>query len=178
MNQNSSNTIDQKELLGKELAEQLEQEKKDEETNRQIAEAEKKQKEEADKNKKKNVLINTLGEKVDSKDYFYSTKGKDTMPPYFEEVCGRPVDREDMLAVFNKIFNPKHGILFYKTRDKEVYIIIVPIKHSSIVGAEHNSIDGEFQKHAISFITEGSVNLDTLRNKLERVAKTIHIVVD
>ena len=100
------------------------------------------------------------------------------MPPYFEEVCGRPVDREDMITVFNKIFNPKHGILFYKTRDKEVYIIIVPIKHSSIVGPEHNSIDGEFQKHAISFINEGSVNLDTLRNKLERVAKTIHIVVD
>ncbi len=176
MNQN--NTINQKELLGKELAEQIEKEKKDEETNSKIIEAEKKQKEEADKNKKKVSLYNTLGEKVESKDYFYSTKGKDTMPSYFEEVCGRPVDREDMIAVFNKIFNPKHGILFYKTKDKEVYIIIVPIKHSSIVGPEHNSIDGEFQKHAISFITEGSVNIDTLRNKLERVAKTIHIVAD
>src|SRR5690606_21932614 len=100
------------------------------------------------------------------------------MPPFFEEVCGRPVDREDMLNVFNKVFKTKAGILFYKCRDKEVYIIIVPIKHSSIIGAEHNSIDGEFQKHAISFISEGSVNLDTLRGKLERVAKTIHIVAD
>lgn len=168
----------QKELLGKELGNQLEQEKKDEENNKKIAEAEAKQKA-ADAKKKILVsLKNTLGEEVDPMLYFYSTKGKNTMPPFFEEVCGRPVDREDMLTVFHKIFNPKHGILFYKTKDKEVYIIIVPIKHSSVVGSEHNSVDGEFQKHAISFITEGSVNLDTLRNKLERVAKTIHIVVD
>ncbi len=166
----------QKELLGKELGEQLEKEKQDEEANKKIVEAAQK---EADAKKKKVIPIyNTLGQKVDSKDYFYSTNGKDTTPPFFEDVCGRPVDREDMLAVFHKIFNTKNGILFYKTRDKEVYIIIVPIKHSSVVGAEHNSIDGEFQKHAISFITEGSVNLDTLRNKLERVKKTIHILED
>ncbi len=164
--------------MAKNLLNNSKKKKKDEDTNKAISIAEKKQKDEADKNKKKVSLYNTLGEKVESKDYFYSTNGKDTMPPYFEEVCGRPVEREDMITVFNKIFNPKHGILFYKTKDKEVYIIIVPIKHSSIVGPEHNSIDGEFQKHAISFITEGSVNIETLRNKLERVAKTIHIVAD
>lgn len=168
----------QKKLLGQELGDQLEKEKKDEETNKKNAETESKQKT-ADAKKKSIVpLISTLGEEVDPMNYFYSTKGKNTMPTFFEEVCGRPVDREDMLTVFHKIFNPKHGILFYKTKDKEVYIIIVPIKHSSVVGAEHNSVDGEFQKHAISFITEGSVNIDTLRNKLERVSKTIHIVVD
>lgn len=167
--------MDQKELLGEELAEQLRKEKEDEETNKKIKEAEEKQRLDALKKKNKVVLKNTLGEEVPQKDYFYSVSGKDTAPVYFEEVCGRPVDREDMIAVFNKIFKPKDGILFYKTRDKEVYIIIVPLKHSSVVGQEYDSIDGEFQKHAISFINEGSVNLDTLRTKLQRVAKTINI---
>ncbi len=129
----------------------------------------------AAKNKKKITLKNTLGEEVPQKDYFYSTKGKDTAPSYFHDVCGQPVEREDMITVFNKIFKPKDGILFYKAMDKEVYIIIVPLKHSSVVGFEHNSIDGEFQKHAISFVSEGSVNLDTLKSKLTRVASTIKI---
>jgi len=168
----------QKELLGAELAAQLEKEKQEEETNRKIKEAEEKQKADADKKKAKIILKNTLGEEVSQKDYFYSSKGKDTTPVYFTEVCGNPVDREDMLTVFNKIFKPKDGILFYKTRDKEVYIIIVPLKHSSIVGPQHNSVEGEFQKHAISFISEGSVNLDTLRTKLQRVSNTIRIVAD
>ena len=168
----------QKELLGKELGDQIEKEKEEEAMLKKIAEAEKAQKDEEKNKKNKVFLYDTYGVKVDSKNYFYSSKGLDTMPPFFEEVCGRPVDREDMLNVFNKVFKVKAGILFYKCRDKEVYIIIVPIKHSSVVGIEHNSVDGEFQKHAISFISEGSVNLDTLRSKLERVAKTIHIVAD
>ncbi len=166
--------MDQKELLGQELADQLEKE--------QAEEAIAKRQKEADeaaalalKNKKKIILKNTLGEEVSQKDYFYSTKGKETAPPYFHDVCGQPVEREDMLTVFNKIFKPKDGILFYKAMDKEVYIIIVPLKHSSIVGAQHNSVDGEFQKHAISFVSEGSVNLDTLKNKLTRVSSTIKI---
>ena len=121
------------------------------------------------------VLKNPSGAIVDSKDYFYSSKGEDKSPKYFHQVCGYPVDREDMLAVFNKIFKPKDGLLFYKKKDQEVYLVIVPIKHSSIVGPGHDSADGDFQKHAISFINEGSVNLDTLKMKLARVASTIHI---
>lgn len=167
----------QKELLGAELGEQLEKEREEEETNRNIKEVEEKQKEDA-KKKKKIVLKNTSGEEVNNKDYFFSSKGLDTAPSYFYEVCGYPVDREEMLVVFNRIFKPKDGILFYKTKDKEVYIIIVPLKHSSIVGSQHNSVEGEFQKHAISFISEGSVNLDTLKAKLTKVASTIRIVAE
>lgn len=175
---NTTGSIDQKDLLGKELAEQLQKEKEEEENNKKIKELEEKQKQEALKNKTKIIIKNTLGEIVPEKDYFFSAKGKDAAPPYFHDVCGYAVDREEMIGVFNKVFNPKHGILFYRAKDKEVYIIIVPLKYSSVVGIEHNSIEGEFQKHAISFISEGSVNLDTLRTKLLRVASTIKIVAD
>ncbi len=169
----------QKELLGQELADQLEREKKDEDIAKKNKETEDK-KIIDDKKKKasKIILKNTLGEEVSQKDYFYSSKGADSAPSYFPDVCGNPVDREDMVIVFNKIFKPKDGLLFYKAKDKEVYIIIVPLKHSSVVGADHNSVEGEFQKHAISFVSEGSVNLDTLKNKLTRVASTIRIVAE
>jgi len=129
--------------------------------------------------KKSITLKNTSGKEVDEEDYFYSTKGEaNAAPVYFHDVCGYPVDREDMLAVFDKIFNPKNNFLFYKTKDKEVYIIIVPKKFADTIGAEHDSIDGDFQKHAISFISEGSVNLDTLRMKLLKVAKTIKVLAE
>lgn len=166
--------MDAKALLGDELAKQLEDTAKVEALEKKAKEEQFK-KEEERKKKVKIVLRNTLGEEVPQTDYFFSSTGKDTAPAYFPDVCGLPVDREELVAVFNKIFKPKDGILFYKAKDKEVYIIIVPLKHSSTVGLSHNSIDGEFQKHAISFITEGSVNLDTLRNKLTRVASTIKI---
>jgi len=79
------------------------------------------------------------------------------------------VDREDLLEVFNKVFKPEDNILFYRQLDKEVYIIIVPIKYSTSIGENNNSIKGDFQKHAISFLNEGSVNLDSLRGKLEKI---------
>ena len=121
--------------------------------------------------KKNNVVLkNTAGEEVDQKDYFYSSKNEDAAPNGFSLV---PVDREDLLSVFNKIFKPKFGLLFYKKKDQEVYIIIVPIKYSSTIGKDKDSLDGEFQKHAISFLNEGSVNIDSLRMKLQKVASTI-----
>jgi len=163
-----------KELLGEELAKQLAEQKRLEDIEIK-AKAEQIKKEDEKKKKNKIVLKNTAGDEMDNLDYFYSTTGKDTAPAFFTGVCGKPVDREELITVFNKIFKLKDGILFYKAGDKEVYIIIVPLKHASTVGASHNSVDGEFQKHAISFITEGSVNLDTLRNKLTRVASTIKI---
>ena len=124
--------------------------------------------------KKNNVVLkNTAGEEVDQKNYFYSKKGEDTAPQFFIDKKAIPVDREDMIAVFNKIFKPKFGLLFYKEREKEVYLIIVPLKYSSIIGVDHDSLDGEFQAHAISFLSEGSVNIDTLRMKLTKVASTI-----
>jgi hypothetical protein len=114
---------------------------------------------------KKIVLKNTLGKEVSEENYFFGGKA----PSSFEGSCGLPVEREDLLDVFNKIFKPEDNILFYRQRDKEVYIVIIPLKYSSTIGAEHNSIEGDFQKHAISFLNEGSVNLDTLKLKLKRI---------
>lgn len=114
---------------------------------------------------KKIVFKNTLGKEVPEEDYFFGGKA----PVGFEGSCGAPVDREDLLTVFNKAFKPEDNILFYKAKDKEVYIVIIPLKYSSSVGEESNSIDGDFQKHAISFINEGSVNIDTLKLKLKRI---------
>ena len=115
-------------------------------------------------------LRNTSGTPVEDKDYFYGG----VVPPGLKTTCGNPVDREDLVAVFNKVFKPEDNILFYKQSDKEVYLIIVPIKYSTSIGEHNNSILGDFQKHAISFINEGSVNLDTLRLKLERIKKFVN----
>lgn len=111
------------------------------------------------------VLKNVKGEVMNEEDYFF--KGKAL--PTFNKVCGMPVDREDLLEIFNKIFKPEDNFLFYKTTNKEVYIVIVPIKYSSTVGEFNDSFDGDFQKHTISFISEGSVNADTLKMKLKRI---------
>ena len=165
------------EILGADLAKDLEDKRKAEAIEKKAA-ADKQKKEDEKKKKIKIVIKNTLGEDVPQSDYFYSADGSDTAPLYFHDVCGYPVDREELLAVFNKVFKPKDGILFYKSKDKEVYLVIVPIKHSSIVGPAHNSVIGDFQKHAISFISEGSVNIDTLRTRLTKVASTIRIVAE
>lgn len=117
------------------------------------------------------ILKNTSGKGVDESDYFYSEKdpGHGKAPAGFQQSCGKPVDREDLLTVFNKVFKPEDNILFYKQPEKEVYVVIVPIKYSASVGAHNGSMEGDFQKHAISFLNEGSVNLDTLKMKLQRI---------
>jgi hypothetical protein len=117
------------------------------------------------KAKKSIILKNTSGKEVDIKDYFYNG----IVPPGFEGTCGKAVDREDLIGVFNKTFKPEDDFLFYKASDKEVYIVIVPIKYSTTIGDFNNSMDRDFQKHAISFLNEGSVNLDTLKLKLKRI---------
>jgi hypothetical protein len=116
---------------------------------------------------KKTILKNTSGKEVPEADYFFGGKA----PNSFEKYCGKPVEREDLLTVFNKVFKPEDNFLFYKEVDKEVYLIIPPLKYSTTVGVEQNSLEGDFQKHAISFIGEGSVNLDTLKMKLNRIPK-------
>ena len=123
----------------------------------------------ARKPKSEVVIRNTSGKEVPISDYFF----EGILPSGFEGTCGQPVERDDLLDVFNKVFKPSDNILFYKQRDKEVYLIIIPLKYSDSVGVEHDSIDGDFQKHAISFLNEGSVNLDTLRQKLERITKFV-----
>jgi len=128
-------------------------------------------KKEAVKEVKKTILKNTSGKEVDEGDYFYSNEGlsKGKAPNGFSKTCGYPVEREDLVGVFNKIFKPEDGVLFYKQPDKEVYLVIVPIKYSASVGEHNGSLEGDFQKHAISFLNEGSVNLDTLKTKLKRI---------
>ena len=120
--------------------------------------------------KVKNVVLrNTSGKEVPITDYFY----QGIVPSGFEGTCGKPVDREDLLDVFNKVFKPSDNILFYKQEDKEVYLIIIPLIYSDSVGLAHDSVDGDFQKHAISFLAEGSVNIDSLRQKLDRIVKFV-----
>ena len=115
------------------------------------------------------IIKNTLGKEVPASDYFY----KGVIAPGFEGTAGKPVDREELIEVFHKVFKPKDNILFYKQSDKEVYLVIIPIKYATAVGEAEDSIEGDFQKHAISFLNEGSVNLDTMRQKLERVNKFV-----
>ncbi len=120
--------------------------------------------------KKKIILKNTLGEEVSEKDYFFGGSA----PAGFAQTCGEPVTREDLVAVFNKVFKPEDNILFYKQTDKEVYLVIIPIKYSTTIGKENDSVEGDFQKHAISFLSEGSVNPDTLSQKLSRINKFVN----
>jgi len=123
------------------------------------------------KPKKTTLDIKTVdGKKVKESDYFFGG----VIPSGFKGTCGAPVEREDLVVVFNKVFKKEDNILFYKQPDKEVYIVIIPIKYSTTVGEENNSIEGDFQKHAISFLNEGSVNADTLRQKLDRVKKHVN----
>lgn len=117
------------------------------------------------KETKKIILRNVKGEDMQPENYFY----KGVVLPSFQSICGMPVEREELISVFNKVFKPEDNILFYRAIDKEVYIIIIPLKYSSTVGEENNSVEGDFQKHAISFINEGSVNVDTLKKKLMRI---------
>jgi len=121
------------------------------------------------KTDKESILRNVLGKVVPEKDYFY----KGIIPAGFLGTCGKPVDREDLITLFHKVFKKEDNILFYKQSDKEVYIVIVPIKYATEIGDFNDSLDGDFQKHAISFLDEGSVNLDTMRKKLERINKFV-----
>lgn len=132
----------------------------------------------APKKAKKNLVLKNVSDKeMNPDDYFYSeTEEKAKIPESFNDVCGMPVMREDLVEVFNEVFNPKDNILFYKPLDKEVYIIIIPLKYSTSVGKTHESVNGDFQKHAISFIGEGSVNIDTMRSKLKRILNFVNFV--
>jgi len=135
---------------------------------------------------KKNTLVlkDVDGDDVDWSEYFWPRfedeklpsgkvlkAGECTVPDYFNRECGMPVDREDLLEVFNQFFPKRKGFLFYRQRDREVYIIIVPLKYATRISKANESRPGDCQRHAISFIAEGSVNLDSLKLKLGRIAK-------
>ena len=128
------------------------------------------------------ILKNTSGEDMDPKDYFFSDsseaeaarieKSGSLAPSYFNDIVGKPVEREDLIEVFDEVFNPKDNFLFYRCVEKEVYVIMIPLKFSQ-VNKENGALSGDIQKHAISFVMEGSANVDTLKMKLKRIAASL-----
>lgn len=149
-----------------------------------------KQEEAAEEAKKKNVVIlkDVDGDDVDQAEYFWPrlvaekvgektpyertlAPTKNTADPQFNKLVGMPVDREELIQAFVLFFPRAKGFLFYKARDKEVYTIIVPLKYAKTISAANESRPGDHQRHVLSFIQEGSVNVDSLKMKLERVAR-------
>lgn len=147
--------------------------------------AEKKAEERARKNRV--ILQDIDGDDVEQSEYFWPRTEKEkvgtppnekvleptseTAPTYFNQICGMPVDREELISVFLQFFPRKKGFLFYRLRDREVYLVIVPLKYATTISAANESRPGDFQKHALSFIQEGSVNVESLKLKLGRIAK-------
>lgn len=146
--------------------------------------SEKKAEEEA---RKTMVILQDIdGYDVDQADYFFPRTQKETVgtppnekvlqpsdqtaPSYFNKICGLPVDRDELKSVFLQFFPRSKGFLFYRMRDKEVYLIIVPLKYAKTISHANESRPGDFQRHALSFIAEGSVNVESLRLKLARIA--------
>lgn len=134
------------------------------------------------------VLKDVDGDDVDQSEYFFPREVKEvskdasgkevvleptdqTAPIYFNASNGYPVDREELIEEFVRHFPRKKGFLFYKQRDKEVYLVIVPLAYATRISRANESRPGDFQRHALSFIQEGSVNVDSLRLKLQRIAK-------
>ncbi len=143
----------------------------------------------ADEALKSQVILKDVdGYDVDQAEYFFprtvketikDATGKETVyditdqtaPTFFNKICGYPVDREELVDEFVKHFPRKKGFLFYKSRDKEVYLVIVPLAYAKTINRQNESRPGDFQRHALSFIQEGSVNVESLNLKLSRVAK-------
>lgn len=133
------------------------------------------------------VLQDIDGDDIDQADYFWPRLEKEkvgtppnektldptdqTAPVYFNKICGYPVDREELKEVFLQYFPRAKGFLFYKAHDREVYLIIVPLKYATTISRANESRPGDFQRHALSFVAEGSVNVDSLKLKLARIAK-------
>jgi len=139
----------------------------------------------AKKKSEKNALVlrDVDGDDVDQAEYFFARTEEEvidkithkvstrTAPTYFNAICGLPVEREELLEAFKLHFPTRKGFLFYKLRDKEVYLVIVPLKYATTISKSNESRPGDFQRHALSFIGEGSVNVDSLKIKLNRIAK-------
>lgn len=164
--------IEQKQL-------QIDQEKEE----KKIKDEEKKKAEEEAK-KTQLILKDVDGDDVEWNEYFFPRTedeklpdgkvlkaGESTVPTYFNKICGMPVDREELIEVFNQHFSKRKGFLFYKQRNAEVYLVIVPLKYATTINRSNESRPGDFQRHAMSFINEGSVNIDSLKIKLGRIAK-------
>ncbi len=122
------------------------------------------------------IIKNTRGEDVDVKDYFYAKPGQKAVAPnFFNKSCGLPVnpmERPELIEIFDKIFKPEDNFVFLKSKNSEVYSVLVPLKYTEISSLE-DSILGDYQLHAISFIPDGSVNFDKMKAELKKIASII-----
>lgn len=122
------------------------------------------------------IIKNTRGEDVDVKDYFYAKPGETAVAPnFFNKACGLPVnpmERPELIEIFDKTFKPQDNFVFLKSRDKEVYSVLIPLKYTDI-NSQEDCILGDYQLHAISFIPDGSVNFDKLKAELKKIATMI-----
>lgn len=119
---------------------------------------------------KKPVLKNSRGQEVPVDNYFFAPEGTPAIAPaFFNKSCGLPVDREDLIEIFDKIFKPQDDFVFLKSMNKEVYGVLIPLKYTSISNKE-DSVLGDFQYHAISFVLDGSVNYKKLSDKLKQIS--------
>jgi len=120
------------------------------------------------------VLKNTRGEDVPVEDYFYAKDGETAIAPnFFNTSCGYPTDRDDLIEIFDKVFKPEDNFLLLKARDKEVYSVLVPLKFTDLIGLDNDSILGDYQLHAMSFIPDGSVNYERFKSKVKEIAKMV-----
>lgn len=116
-------------------------------------------------------LRNTRGETVDVKDYFYAPEGQIAIaPPYFSKSCGTVCEREDLVQAFESIFKPEDNFILLKDQYKEVYGVLVPLSYTKI-GPKENSIIGDYMYHAVSFVSEGSANMEMFISFLKKVAR-------
>ncbi len=113
------------------------------------------------------------GTDVDPGNYvFPNEEGEVVVSPFFHKVYGYPVDREELIEVFFEVFAPKDEVLFYKKKQNETYTVIIPLAKASI-SLKTGAQGGDVQVHSMSFITEGSVNSQTLSLKLAAIAKAL-----
>lgn len=123
---------------------------------------------------KKQIIQNNKGEDVPLENYFFVNPGETIfVPNYFNDAFGKPTDREDLIEIFDTIFKPEDNFILLKDKTKEVYNIMVPLKFSNEVNFAENSQTGDCQIHAISFITDGSVNHDKFKSALKKISSLI-----
>ncbi len=119
------------------------------------------------------IIKNSQGEDVLVVDYFFAPEGETSIaPPFFNKSFGLPVDREDLVERFNKVFNPEDNFVFLKSMNKEVYGVLIPLKYTEI-GEQEDSILGDCQYHAVSFVLDGSVNYAKLDDFFKKVATRV-----